>query len=338
MNKWLTLSVSMVAAIALAVLAWSASSKVPWCDTESARNLRLRDLPVTGLQTVDRFFADIARGETMIFAHRGGYDCQELDSAPENSLPNVEKAIRMGFRGFETDLWRTNDGQFIIHHDGWLGRTTFPPAGPSDGGDRSRAVERTSFDEIRELRLKYPSGDVSSEKVPTLGELLRAGKGRILFLVELKGDSPLYFPEILSIVENAESSAQVLFWVTWRPEFAEPFQDYLESGITEVSSSVVWRVGNRSEFDDVVQKFDPRMIDLKPDWDALRLEKHLHIQPREHASLVEHALKGSAAVLVSRVSSDSYLQTLHDMGVRVFMSRAPERHLALLLEGRLLGM
>ena len=335
MRNGLKILLAVVAAGSLAIFVWSTRTHEVWCETETARNLRQRNLTAPRLQTIVQVLADVARGETMIFAHRGGFDCEEQDMAPENSVANVEKALQMGLEGLETDLWRTSDGQFIIHHDRWLGRTTYPPAGPDVGSDRSRSIEGTSFADIRKLRLKYPSGNVSSQKVPTLEELIRAGKGRTLFLVELKGNSPLYFPEILSIVESARASAQVLFWVTWRPEIVEHFQVFLESGISEVSSLVVWRVGNRSEYDDVVQKFHPRIIDVKPDWLALRLEDHLHIQPREHASLVKHALEEGLVVLVSRVSSDTYLKTLHDMGVRLFVSRAPEPHLANLLEGRL---
>ncbi|GAG48962.1 unnamed protein product, partial [marine sediment metagenome] len=57
--------------------------------------------------------------------------------------------------------------------------------------------------------------------------------------------------------------------------------------------------------------------------------------PRQHAALVDHALASGSVVLVSRLSSDSYLRTLHEKGVRIFMSRSPERHLPHLLEGRL---
>ena len=64
------------------------------------------------------------------------------------SLANVEKAIRMGFDGYETDLWRKSDGQFVVHHDGTLDRTT-------TGSGR---VSDHSLEQIRQLKLKYPSG------------------------------------------------------------------------------------------------------------------------------------------------------------------------------------
>jgi hypothetical protein len=223
----------------------------------------------------------------------------------------------------------------VIHHDNWLGRTTDSPAKPQQGEDRTRKEEMTSLDEIRELRLKYPSGRVSTERVPTLRELLVAGRGRIVFLVELKGDAALHFPQILSIVEEAGAQDQVLFWITWKLEFAELFERFLESGMEEVRSSVVWRVKNRAEYEDVVERFDSRIVDLKPSWDELKWEDHLHIPPRQHGALVNHALENGTVILVSRVSSDSYLRTLHEKGVRIFMSRAPERHLTHLIEDRL---
>ena len=181
----------------------------------------------------------------------------------------------------------------------------------------------TSLDEIRKLKLKYPSGLVSSEGVPTLRELLEAGQERIVFLIELKGDAALHFPEILSIVEESGSRDQVLFWITWKLKFAELFERHLESGMDEVSSKVVWRVKNLEEYEDVIERFESRIVDLKPSWDALSWEDHLFMPPREHEALVDHAVEQGTLVLVSRVSSDSYLRTLREKGVRISMSRAP---------------
>ena len=331
----LRIGLVILAFAGIAISIWLARPAVPWCETPSARMLRERNSSTGAFPRVEDLLQGVAAGKTVIIAHRGGMECEELDRAPENSIANVDKAVRMGLGGYETDLWRTSDGEFVIHHDNWLGRTTHTHASPTENEDRSRKVEHTSFAEIRGLHLRYPSGRVSTERVPRLREFLEAGRGRILFLVELKGDSPIYFPEIVSITEEAGAKEHVLFWITWKREFAELFERYVDRGIESARSSVVWRVKDQAEYEDVIDRFGSRIVDLKPSWDELKWEDHLHIPPHEHASLVDYALERGTVVLVSRLSSDSYLRTLHAKGVRVFMSRAPERHLTYLIEGRL---
>jgi hypothetical protein len=85
-------------------------------------------------------------------------------------------------------------------------------------------VESSTLEEMRALRLKYPSGAVNSELVPTLRDLLTKGRGRILFLIELKGAAPGHFPELLEFVQEVGATDHVLFWVTWRPELARPLR------------------------------------------------------------------------------------------------------------------
>ena len=320
------------AAVALGAAGWVLLAEESWCATKRAQELRRRSFSLTPIRTVDRLLVQGSGDGVVILAHRGGFACEELDRAPENSLANVEKAIRMGFGGFETDLWRTRDGAYLIHHDGRVGRTTSPaPEASAPPG----TVESSTLEEMRALRLRYPSGEVSSELVPTLRDLLTAGRGRVLFLVELKGAAPAHFPEILKLVEDMGATNNVLFWVTWRPEWPDFFEQQLAAGIDEARSRVVWRVGNLAEYEDVLRRFKPEIIDLRPDWDDLRWERFLGLTPRSHLSLVERAIEDGVIPIVSRVSTQSYLETLYNAGVRVFMSRSPERHLSYLIEAGL---
>lgn len=327
-----SLALVLGTAVAVSVAGWVLLPEEPWCTSERAQELRRRSFSRTPIRTVDRLLVQGSRDEVVILAHRGAFACEELDSAPENSLPNVEKAIRMGFGGFETDLWRTRDGAYVIHHDGRVGRTTSPAPEPTAP---FRTVESSTLEEMRALRLKYPSGRVSSEIVPSLRDLLTAGRGRILFLVELKGAAPGYFPEILELVEDLGATNHVLFWVTWRPEWPDLFEQLIESGIKEARSRVVWRVGNLAEYEDVIHRFKPEIIDLRPDWNELRWERFLGLTPRSHISLVERAIEDGVIPMVSRVSTQSYMETLYDAGVRVFMSRTPEKHLSYIIEAGL---
>ena len=58
----------------------------------------------------------------LVAAHRGGYETDKADRAPENSVANVEMAIQKGYDVFETDIQRTADGMFVIVHDATIER------------------------------------------------------------------------------------------------------------------------------------------------------------------------------------------------------------------------
>jgi len=59
-----------------------------------------------------------------IAAHRGGYESDKEDKAPENSIANIENCEGKGYEIFETDIQRTKDGHFVIVHDPTIERET----------------------------------------------------------------------------------------------------------------------------------------------------------------------------------------------------------------------
>jgi len=278
-------------------------------------------------ETVHEFLAAKPDAPIALFAHRGGYHCELMDVAPENSIPNMEKAIRMGFDGLETDLWLSKDGEFLIHHDETLDRTT------TGTGD----VAAITFEESRQLRLTYPSGEVSDERIPTFREFVQAGRGRILLLVELKGTSPERFLDLVDIARETSSLDHVLFWIDWTEEYAELFEQHLDSGVQEVRSNVLWRTRTLEALDDVYHRFNPIMVDIPPSMKELGKEKGYQsyifgILPEGHLSIVEAANAYGVKVLVSKVTTNSYVRGLRKKGVRAFMSRAPEVQLHYLID------
>ena len=292
-----------------------------WCSTSGFEKLRTRNFSET--QTIDLLFERTSKDRTAVFAHRGGFTCDEIDQASENSIANINKAIRMGFDGYETDLFRTRDGVFVIHHDDMLNRTT----------TGSGLIEEASLEELQNLRLRYSSGRVTKDKIPTLSQMLTTGGENILFLVELKGSTPLYFLDLVKIMETTDSSDQVLFWITWRKELVELFDQHMKSGVEEVRKNVVWRVNSQQQLDDIINRFHPRLIDLPllpPEgWSD---ETVAELYPSEHAELVESALQYPVRVMASRLSTIPYIDSLYDQGVRIFMFRKPEQQFLHLIE------
>ena len=133
-----------------------------------------------------------------VIAHRGCHNpipSKGLDSVPENSLAALERCVALRVDMMETDIHRTHDGALVIMHDDTVDRTT----------DGSGAVADLTLAEIRQLHLRRNMGAptamaLTSERVPTLDELLARAKGRILINLDIKG--PIYREVIEAAVRD----------------------------------------------------------------------------------------------------------------------------------------
>lgn len=103
------------------------------------------------------------------YAHRGLHDRE----VPENSLAAFRAAAEAGY-GIELDLQLSSDGEVMVMHDYSLKRMT---------GEDVKLSDLTCA-ELKKLSL---SG--TSEKIPTLHEVLEEINGRVPLLIELKGES-----------------------------------------------------------------------------------------------------------------------------------------------------
>ncbi len=97
--------------------------------------------------------------------------------APENTLPAIEKAIRMGADYVEIDVRTTRDGHHVLMHDDIVDRTT-------DGTGRVRDLR---LDQIRGLDAgSWFGADFRATRVPTLAEALRVLKGKCGIYLDAK--------------------------------------------------------------------------------------------------------------------------------------------------------
>lgn len=100
-------------------------------------------------------------------AHRGLHNNKTL---PENSLGAFENAVKHGY-GIEFDVWRTNDGQLIVHHDPKLNRTC--------GKDMStKSIDTTKLDEYKLMNTEY--------SIPTFKQTLDLVNGQVGLVIEIK--------------------------------------------------------------------------------------------------------------------------------------------------------
>ena len=115
--------------------------------------------------------------QVRFFAHRGGR--MEFD---ENTLSAFEASYKAGYRGYETDVRMTRDGQLVILHDSDLKRTT----------DMTGRVEEMDAAEIRKATTK------GGHKVMFLDELMDwiDSKGDITYVeFELKTNPAELYPQ-----------------------------------------------------------------------------------------------------------------------------------------------
>jgi len=120
-----------------------------------------------------------------VVAHRGDWR-----HAPENSIAAIKSAISIGADMVEIDIQKTKDGDFVLMHDNSIDRTT----------NGKGYINNYTVKELKNFKLRYNSGELSKETIPTLKEALSACKGKILVNID-KGEN--YLSDIEPIIKEA---------------------------------------------------------------------------------------------------------------------------------------
>jgi len=180
----------------------------------------------------------------MVVAHRGDWRY-----APENSLPAIDNAIKMGVDIVELDVQRTKDGKFILMHDKNLDRTTTGKG----------AVADWTLDSIQTLKLKNGCNIRTKEIVPTLEEALLHMKGKILVNLD-KADR--YFDEIYLLLEKTGTTKQVIMKGNKsaeevRAQFGKYLNDVIYMPIVNLDKE-----GAEEQIDLFVQNMNPVAFEL----------------------------------------------------------------------------
>ncbi len=153
-------------------------------------------LPAGAQTRTDRILAELRDPDSpyvLVSAHRADWRNQ-----PENSIPAIESAIKMGADMVEIDVRRTLDGHLVICHDATIDRTT------SGKGE----IETMTLDSIRHFCLRAGNNIRKRELVmPTLEEVLDCCKDRILVNID-RGFS--YYDQICPMVIERGMQEQVL--------------------------------------------------------------------------------------------------------------------------------
>ncbi|EGL81656.1 glycerophosphoryl diester phosphodiesterase [Caldalkalibacillus thermarum TA2.A1] len=136
----------------------------------------------------------------IVIAHRGSSQL-----APENTLPAIKQALRDRIEAIEIDVQMTKDGQVIVFHDEWLGRTT----------NGNGFVYDTLYAEIRRLDAgKWFHPRFTGTHVPLLAEVLKLLKDHPVTLnIELKNnliDYPGLEKSVIDLVHRYKMENKVI--------------------------------------------------------------------------------------------------------------------------------
>lgn len=108
-----------------------------------------------------------------LYAHRGCWSKSAGDEfiIPENSLPAVAMARRMGYTGIECDVHYTKDSVMVILHDATLNRTA-RRASDYSKLDKPVKLADLTFEELRRDYVLESTNPEWRTPIPTLEELL----------------------------------------------------------------------------------------------------------------------------------------------------------------------
>ena len=150
----------------------------------------------------------------IVVSHRGDWR-----SYPENSLDAIKSIMKMGGDVVEIDVQRTKDGVLILMHDGTLDRT-------STGKGK---IADFTWKELRQLRLKDAQGNPTRHKIPTLEQVLKETRGKIMLNLD-KADR--YFDEVYALLKKTGTEKQIIMKGTKPAEkVKEQFGKYLDDVI-----------------------------------------------------------------------------------------------------------
>ena len=122
--------------------------------------------------------------QPLIVASRG-----DTASAPENTLAAFTAAIDNGADSIEFDVHPTSDGELVVHHDYYLGRTT-DGAGYIGDWPLNRLLQLDAGSWYRT--------EFRHQRIPTLTQVLELGRGRVRFEIELRGSTSPFLLAVLS--------------------------------------------------------------------------------------------------------------------------------------------
>jgi glycerophosphoryl diester phosphodiesterase len=272
--------------------------------------------------------ADTQSNYVFVAAHRGGREHDWQHRAPENSLANVEKAVRLGFDIYETDVRQSADGVLVIMHDATVDRTT----------NGTGKVNELTLAQLKRLKLRYKNGNMSAESVPTFEEMVVQGKNRILFKVDYRADLRR-LPEAVRILQQHDMLGHVFFRFSWSDSIAKELQNLVRAGMPYHRNLILFRTFEPAQVTAALAVFRPAAVEVESERKVLKaVRKVAHkldmngiaqwVDRRDITADAANAVRvarDSKVVLVTRADGGpAEWQRLIDRGFRILHTEQPE--------------
>jgi glycerophosphoryl diester phosphodiesterase len=162
-----------------------------------------------------------------ISAHRGGGD---LKGYPENCIESFAYLTRQMPVVIECDIDLTKDSVLVMMHDQTLDRTTT---------GTGKLIEKT-YAELAPFRLEDNMGNPTPYKIPTLEQVLRWGKGKVTFTLDVKRN--VSFDKVIDMVHRTGTSDYVAV-ITYNA------QDAAKVNKLDPNLMISVTIRNRAEYD-----------------------------------------------------------------------------------------
>lgn len=159
---------------------------------------RIRIYNLLALTEAMKQFRDKDNQVVWVMTHRAHTTDRTV---PENSVSSVEDAIGSGAEFIECDTHVTSDGVVVVCHDQTINATT------NGTGD----ITKMTYAEIQKYNMKDRNGRVTGEKIPTLEEFLKAGRGKIYFNLDYSPRTASS-QQVVDIVMKLDMMESVLFY------------------------------------------------------------------------------------------------------------------------------
>lgn len=151
------------------------------------------------------------------FAHRG-----LSEHAPENTMAAFQMAVQAGAKAIELDVQRTKDGEIVVMHDFYLGRTN----------NGQGLLKDHSYQELSRLDAgSWFDPAFAGEKMPLLKEVMAQIPADILINIELKK------PAIEENQDLAEKVVEIIHQYP-RPVLVSSFDHYLLKNVQALDQSI----------------------------------------------------------------------------------------------------
>lgn len=141
-------------------------------------------------------FEYTAGGSVMVSGHRGSNDVM----LPENSLETFRKITEAMPVFFEIDPRLTKDSVIVLMHDATLDRITNGTGKLSD----------YTWDELQSIRLKDGKGELTTDKIPLLKDVILWSKGKTVVNLDKK-DVPMEM--IVDLIRECDAEEYIMLTV-----------------------------------------------------------------------------------------------------------------------------